>query len=107
VYHQGIVWPWLLGAFVEGWVRVRGGTREAQRDARSRFVAPLIDRMLATSGGHLCEITDAAAPFAARGCPFQAWSLGELLRLEHGVLQVATNPERSADSARVGGALRA
>ncbi|HEX6987146.1 MAG TPA: amylo-alpha-1,6-glucosidase, partial [Planctomycetaceae bacterium] len=35
-YHQGTIWPWLAGAFVEGWVRVRGGTAEAKREARRR-----------------------------------------------------------------------
>ena len=41
-YHQGTVWPWLLGAFVEAWVRVRGGTPAAKREARERFLAPLL-----------------------------------------------------------------
>jgi glycogen debranching enzyme len=35
---------------------------------------------------HVSEITDAEAPYTPRGCPFQAWSLGELLRLEHSIL---------------------
>ena len=39
-YHQGTVWPWLLGPFVEAWVRVRGGTPEAEREARRRFLDP-------------------------------------------------------------------
>jgi len=38
-YHQGTAWPWLLGAFVEAWVRVRGATPEAKRIARARFLA--------------------------------------------------------------------
>src|SRR5260370_965672 len=40
-YHQGTVWPWLLGPFVEAWVRVRGGGDEAKRQARQRLPAPL------------------------------------------------------------------
>jgi predicted glycogen debranching enzyme len=85
-YHRGTVWPWLIGPFVEAWVRVRGNTQAAKREARERFVAPLIAHAEREGFGHLCEVTDAEPPFTPGGCPFQAWSLGELLRLEHGVL---------------------
>src|SRR6184192_689550 len=40
-YHQGTVWPWLTGAFVEAWVRVRGNTDAAKKEARDRFLPPL------------------------------------------------------------------
>ena len=40
-YHQGTVWPWLIGAFVEAWVRVRGNSAEAKAEARARFLPPL------------------------------------------------------------------
>ncbi len=86
-YHQGTVWPWLLGPFAEAWIRVRGGTAEAKAEARRRFVAPIVEAMWTSGGiGHLSEITDAEEPYTLRGCPFQAWSLGELLRLELAVL---------------------
>jgi predicted glycogen debranching enzyme len=80
-YHQGTVWPWLLGPFVEAWVRVRGGTAEARREARSRFLDPLLGHLDAAGLGHLPEIADAEPPHTPRGCPFQAWSVGEALRL--------------------------
>jgi predicted glycogen debranching enzyme len=86
VYHQGTVWPWLIGAFVEAWVRVHGNTAEAKAQAREQFL-PALDRHLTEAGlGHISEICDAEAPHIARGCPFQAWSLGERLRLERAVL---------------------
>lgn len=85
-YHQGTVWPWLLGPFVEAWVKTRGGTREAKRAARSRFVLPLLEHLKEAGLGHVSEIADAEPPHTPRGCPFQAWSLGELLRLELEVL---------------------
>ncbi|HVT19719.1 MAG TPA: amylo-alpha-1,6-glucosidase [Thermoanaerobaculia bacterium] len=85
-YHQGTVWPWLAGPFVEAWVRVRGGTREARREARERFLAPLLDRLDGYGLGHLPEIADGDLPHTPRGCPFQAWSMGELLRLDLEVL---------------------
>ena len=86
VYHQGTVWPWLIGPFVEAWVRVRGNTSAARREARARFVEPLLLHLQAAGVGHVSEIADAEPPFTPRGCPFQAWSLGELLRLERVVL---------------------
>jgi len=81
-YHQGTVWPWLIGAFVEAWVRVRSGSADAKREARSRFLAPLIEHLNHAGLGHVSEIADADQPYTPRGCPFQAWSLAELLRLD-------------------------
>jgi predicted glycogen debranching enzyme len=86
-YHQGTVWPWLMGPFVEAWVRVRGGTEAARREARARFLQPLLERHLGAAGiGHVSEIADAEPPHRPRGCPFQAWSVGEILRLDRDVL---------------------
>ncbi len=85
-YHQGTVWPWLLGAFVEAWVRVRGGTPEAKRTARERFLVPLWRHLDDAGLGHVSEIADGDPPHAPRGCPFQAWSVGEALRLDRVVL---------------------
>ncbi len=85
-YHQGTVWPWLIGPFVEAWVRVRGSTDEAKREARSRFLEPLLDHLDDAGIGHISEIADADAPHTPRGCPFQAWSVGEALRLDRLVL---------------------
>ena len=87
-YHQGTVWPWLLGAFVEAVVRVNGDDKAARADARTKYLEPLL-ALLPTSQGlnHLPEIADAEAPHAAKGCPFQAWSMGELTRLAFGVLK--------------------
>jgi predicted glycogen debranching enzyme len=85
-YHQGTAWPWLLGAFVEAWVKVRGNTPEAKSEARARFVQPLRQHLEHSGLGHVSEIADADAPHVPRGCPFQAWSVGELLRLERVVL---------------------
>ncbi|MEP6601505.1 MAG: amylo-alpha-1,6-glucosidase [Nitrospirota bacterium] len=84
-YHQGTVWPWLMGPFVEAWVRVRGGTLKAKSDARLRFL-PALEAHLKEAGlGHISELADAEGG-EPRGCPFQAWSLGEFLRLSLVVL---------------------
>jgi predicted glycogen debranching enzyme len=86
-YHQGTVWTWLLGPFVEAWVRVRGDTAEVRAEARARFLAPLLARLDVAGLGHLAEIADGARPWTARGCPFQAWSVAEALRLSVDVLR--------------------
>jgi predicted glycogen debranching enzyme len=85
-YHQGTVWPWLIGTFVEAWVRVRGNSVLAKKEARERFLTPLYQHLEEAGLGHISEICDAEDPHTPRGCPFQAWSLGELLRLERVVL---------------------
>ncbi|SDR42004.1 glycogen debranching enzyme, putative [Paraburkholderia fungorum] len=81
-YHQGTVWPWLLGPFVEAWLRVRGNTTDARAEAEQRFLAPLYAHLDHAGLDHLSEIADGDAPHAPAGTPFQAWSLGELLRIE-------------------------
>jgi len=80
-YHQGTVWPWLLGPFVEAWLRVHGDTAETQAEARRRFLDPLLAHLDQAGLGHISEIADAEPPFTPRGCPFQAWSVGEALRI--------------------------
>jgi predicted glycogen debranching enzyme len=85
-YHQGTAWPWLLGPFVEAWVRVRGNSDTAKREARGKFLAPLLAHLEEAGLGHISEIADGDAPYAPRGCPFQAWSVGEALRLDRVVL---------------------
>lgn len=88
-YHQGTVWPWLLGPFVDAWLRVRGESPEARAEAFSRFVAPIEAHLDDAGIGHVSEIADAEPPFTPRGCPFQAWSLGELIRLRHNFVEGA------------------
>ena len=81
-YHQGTAWPWLLGPFVEAWLRVHGGGADAHVQAKSRFLDPLYAHLDQAGLDHLSEIADGDAPHAPAGTPFQAWSLGELLRIE-------------------------
>ena len=81
-YHQGTVWPWLIGPFVEAWLRVRGDTPIARKEARRRFLHPLLSHLREYGVGHVSEVAGADPPHRPGGCPFQAWSLGELLRAE-------------------------
>jgi len=80
-YHQGTVWPWLMGPFVEAWLKSRGNTNAAKHEAEQRFVVPLRAHLWRAGIGHVSEIADAEAPHTPRGCPFQAWSVSELLRI--------------------------
>jgi hypothetical protein len=85
-YHEGTVWPRLMGAFVDAWVRVRGNTRDARRHGRKCFLEPRSAQLRIAGLSHVSKITDSEAPFIARGRPFEAWSLGEYLRLDRVVL---------------------
>jgi glycogen debranching enzyme len=69
-----------MGAFVDAWLRVHGDDAAHRAQARARFVEPLASFVGVTGLDHLCEIADGDAPHTPRGCPFQAWSLGELTR---------------------------
>jgi len=80
-YHQGTAWPWLMGPFVAAWLRVRGDTPAAKVEAKRRFLPPLLAHLQEAGLGHVSEIVDGDAPHKPGGCPFQAWSLGELIRI--------------------------
>ena len=80
-YHQGTVWPWLIGPFVDAWLAVRGRSSTAKHEARERFLAPLMAHLDHAGLGHVSEVADGDPPHTPGGCPFQAWSLGELLRM--------------------------
>lgn len=85
-YHQGTVWPWLMGPFIEAWVKSRGNTSDAKAEARRRFVTPLEEHLARAGLGHVSEIADGDEPHFPKGCPFQAWSLAELIRVKRAVL---------------------
>ncbi len=78
-YHQGTVWPWLLGPYVSAYVRVNGGTEQAR--AKAHELLRGIEQHLSEAGlGQISEIFDADSPHRPQGCFAQAWSVGEILR---------------------------
>ena len=78
-YHQGTVWPWLLGPFIKAWVRVHGASDEARRQARSFLEG--IEKHLTEAGlGQVSEIFDGDPPHRPHGAFAQAWSVAEVLR---------------------------
>jgi predicted glycogen debranching enzyme len=84
-YHNGPAWPWLMGAFVDAWIRVRAGagerTQVLRTGARRKLLGGLARHLDEAGVGHVSEIADGNPPWTPRGCPFQAWSVGELLRV--------------------------
>jgi predicted glycogen debranching enzyme len=106
-YHQGTVWPWLMGAFVDAWLRVRDRTDEAFDEARARFLPPLMEHLERAGIGHVSEMADAESPFTPGGCPFQAWSLGELLRLSEMLAARFSSESSAGTAARQRGVMRA
>lgn len=79
-YHQGTVWPYLIGAFVEAYLRVNEFSDDSREQA-SEFIRPLLEHMR-DSGclGSVSEIFDGDEPQSPKGCFAQAWSVAELLR---------------------------
>jgi predicted glycogen debranching enzyme len=81
IYHQGTVWPWLLGAYVDALLNVQGPRPEVLARARE-LLRPLLDHLVHDAClGSVSEIFDGDPPFGPRGCVAQAWSVAELLRV--------------------------
>jgi predicted glycogen debranching enzyme len=75
-YHQGTVWGWLIGPYVDAWLRVHPEDRRGAREALKGFLPHLGEACL----GSISEIFDAEEPYTPRGCVAQAWSVAEVLR---------------------------
>ncbi len=73
-YHQGTVWPWLIGPYVDAWSRTYGGSEPSRR-----LLGGLVSYFEAAPG-QIPEIFDAELPYTPRGCIAQAWSVAEVLR---------------------------
>jgi predicted glycogen debranching enzyme len=82
-YHQGTVWPWLIGPYCEAMLRANDFSAAAKAEAR-RVLQPLLGEMSNTQGGRclgqIAEVYDGDEPHRPSGCPAQAWSVAEVLR---------------------------
>ncbi len=85
-YHQGTVWGWLIGPYIDAYLKVHPQQRSEARGLLDGFVEHLNDACI----GSISEVFDAEPPYLARGCCAQAWSVAEVLRC-----WVATAAERS------------
>ena len=75
-YHQGTVWSWLIGPFIDAWLKVHPNDKQGAR----RLLSGLQEHLGEACIGSVSEIFDAEAPFTARGCIAQAWGVAEALR---------------------------
>ena len=89
-YHQGTVWAWLIGPFVDAWLKAYPQDRQGARQFLNGFEKHLSEACV----GSISEIFDAEAPYTARGCVAQAWSVAEVLRCldKTGALERTTSP---------------
>jgi predicted glycogen debranching enzyme len=90
-YHQGTVWGWLIGPFVDAWMRVHPEDESVARRAVSDFESHLDAACL----GSVSEVFDAEPPYTARGCIAQAWSVAELLRVR---VKLASPPSSASEA---------
>lgn len=75
-YHQGTVWAWLIGPYVDAWLRLNPGRQAEARGLLSGFMTHLDEACI----GSISEVFDAEPPYLPRGCIAQAWSVAEVLR---------------------------
>jgi predicted glycogen debranching enzyme len=75
-YHQGTVWAWLIGPYVDAALKLPGADRTHLRTLLDHFTRHLDDACV----GQISEVFDAEPPFLPRGCVAQAWSVAEVLR---------------------------
>ncbi len=80
-YHNGTIWPWLLGPFITAYLKIYGADSEPHKLALQNFVLPLLGQTIHHGClGSINEIFDCDPPNEPRGCVAQAWSVAELLR---------------------------
>lgn len=75
-YHQGTVWAWLIGPFIDAWLRVHPWDFSGGRKFLHGFKPHLEEACIGT----ISEVFDAETPFTPRGCAAQAWSVAEVMR---------------------------
>jgi glycogen debranching enzyme len=75
-YHQGTVWGWLIGPFIDAWLKVHPDDLPSARQLLAGFDEHLSEACI----GSISEIFDAESPYTPRGCIAQAWSVAEALR---------------------------
>jgi len=75
-YHQGTVWAWLIGPYVDAWLKLNPGKEAEAR----RFLEGFVPHLHEACIGSISEIFDAEPPYTPRGCVAQAWSVAEVLR---------------------------
>ena len=102
-YHQGTVWAWLVGPFVDAWLKVYPDDRDGAWRAVEGFARHLDDACI----GSISEVFDAEAPYTPRGCIAQAWSVAEVLRVWVKLAPRAGVSQQASLQTEMGSGLRA
>jgi len=97
-YHQGTVWGWLVGPYIDAWIKVFPDRLSEARASLDGFVKHLDEACV----GSISEVFDAEAPYTARGCIAQAWSVAEVLRAW---LELARREQMGSTAALAGASL--
>ncbi len=96
-YHQGTVWAWLIGPFIDAWLRAYPDDLDTARN----FLDGVDMEMNLAGVGTISEIFDADAPFTPRGCIAQAWSVAEALRCELKLRALANQREPKIEASSI------
>ena len=92
-YHQGTVWPWLMGSYITAYIKISG--KKAGRRFAARWMDNFQEHLHEACLGQVSEIFDGEAPHTPRGCVAQAWSVAELLRA---MVEYVDQPQTKAAS---------
>lgn len=95
-YHQGTVWPWLIGPFISAYLRIHDSEQSSRQQA-AEWLQPLEQFLLREGVGQLPEVFDGDAPHNPGGCFAQAWSVAELLRVR---AEMQNTDARAAEHSR-------
>ncbi len=79
-YHNGIVWPWLLGPFIKSFIKIKNNEEYWRKYAYKKYLKPMFHVFGDNWDGSINEIYDSIPPYTPRGCITQAWSVAEILR---------------------------
>jgi glycogen debranching enzyme len=93
-YHQGTVWPHLIGPFIEAWLKVNNSSKKSKKQA-AHYLQPLLKHLQEDACiGSISEIFDGGKPHYPRGCFAQAWGVAEVLR----AYKLINNPKQRTTS---------
>src|SRR5262249_39613646 len=92
-YHQGTVWAWLVGPFIDAWLKVYPDDVSGAQ----RVLEGLVPHLDEACIGSISEVFDATRPFAPRGCITQAWSVAEALRSWVKIAQLSRGSRAGAE----------
>jgi len=90
-YHQGTVWPWLIGPYIDAWLKLH----HHELDQADHLLCAFDERLATNAVGSIGEIFDAEPPYTHRGCVAQAWSVAEVLRSHVKIAKLKKNREVS------------